>query len=146
MTEQVYPKSDFRVPRNQLKNGLKASWTRLFFIFCDIWWFFKVERAHCKNLAKYEEKCCSTMPSTYLSKELLIPDTRVSSTRSATFFRSWKKTTNNRTVLIFAWANPIRRVRPALFCGILYLLNFAQVKFSLFWGHFVFTKFRPGEF
>ena len=60
---------------NQLKNGLKASLTRFFFIFvptfCHIWWFFKVPQClrrsplwkvikNSKNVAKNEDKSCST--------------------------------------------------------------------------------------
>ena len=55
------------------RNELKVSWTRLFFIFCQlsaiiIWWFFKVPQSlwrtplwkKSSNMAKNEEKPCST--------------------------------------------------------------------------------------
>ena len=42
--------ADRTVTRNQLKNGFKASWARLYLhhflpMFCHIWWFFKVIRS-----------------------------------------------------------------------------------------------------
>ena len=55
-----------------LRNGFKTSWTRVFFIFWHIWWFFKVEcapkvprkfeksRNIPKKLTKNERKPCST--------------------------------------------------------------------------------------
>ena len=67
--------SDVIVTRNQPKNGFKARWTRLFFIFYQIFgifddfskfqsiyqcnWFWKIIKS-AKILAKNEEKPCST--------------------------------------------------------------------------------------
>ena len=63
------PKIRFSGTRNQPKNGFKAIWTRLFFIFCHI--FKVIQHLLCaplwkiikygKNLAKNEEKPCSTL-------------------------------------------------------------------------------------
>ena len=58
-----YPKPVFRVLEVPYRNGLKSSWTWFFFIFCQIWWFFKVERAKKVNWQKWKKReggSCST--------------------------------------------------------------------------------------
>ena len=94
MTNWV-PEIGFLGNQNQPKNGLKASWTRFFFIFlpnfCHIWWFFKVSQhlrytplwkiiKYGKILAK-RRKALFNLPSTHFSTALQVPETRASGTR-----------------------------------------------------------------
>ena len=68
VTDRVLPEIGFSGKRNQLKNGFKASWTRLFFILCQIFalfddfpkWYtlaklWKIIK-YAKNLVKNEKK------------------------------------------------------------------------------------------
>ena len=102
MSDRV-PEIQFSGTRNQPKNGLKTSWTRIFIIFCQFffpylmtfqsssaplacsilknrqkWHFFFVKKRRWR-------KALFNLPSTHFSMiQQVVPETRVSGTRSAT--------------------------------------------------------------
>ena len=104
------------VPRNQPKSGFKASWTRLFFIFCQIFAFFDdfskfgttygalyIEES--SNLAKNEE--------THISMALPKSNTWVSGTRFVTMSRSENKAPNALSDNLFRQQQPNQQATQA---------------------------------
>ena len=112
----MYPKSGLRASAVLWRIGLKASWTRHFFIlcqiFCHIWWFFRVERAESaaelwkinkygNKFGKKMKKCLVQFVFNPFFGWFWVPENRISGNHSAIIYYIYFKKYKYHTINVF---------------------------------------------